>query len=215
MHGIDDQALSHTAQKICELQNSGVEVGVVVGGGNFFRGLNNGPGLGIERSSADQIGMLATVMNGIALQKALQHHGCEAFVLTSFECPAIAERFRHDLAMSYLKRGVTLFVGGTGHPYFTTDTASALRASEIKADYLLKATMHVDGVYDFDPRSNPSAKYLDSISYQDYLEKGLGILDLTAITLCMTNKIPIRVFNFNAGSLIDAHQGTFGSLIGD
>lgn len=214
-HGIDEEALSSAARKICALHQSGVEVGLVIGGGNFFRGLQGGPDLGLERSAADQIGMLATVMNGIALQKALQHHGSPAYLLTSFECPAIGERFRHDLAMEYLTRGITLFVGGTGHPYFTTDTASALRASEIKADCLLKATMHVDGAYDADPKKVKNAKLYQTLSYQEYLAKGLGILDLTAITLCMTNKIPVQVFNFHAGPLLKAYQGEFGTRIGD
>ncbi|MCH9608611.1 MAG: Uridylate kinase [Chlamydiales bacterium] len=214
-HGIDGEALSSTAQRICELHHQGVEVGLVIGGGNLFRGLEKGEQLALERSSADQMGMLATLMNAIALQKALEHHGSPAFVLSSFECPAIAERYRLDLALEKLKRGIVLFAGGIGHPYFTTDTAAALRASEIKADMLLKGTMHVDGVYDSDPRKNKEATRYESLTYQEYIEKKLAILDLTAITLCMTNHIPVTVFNFNAAPLPEVCGGAFGTSIGE
>ncbi len=211
--GVDAAAVSQTAKIVSELHKRGVEIGIVMGGGNFFRGIQNGPSLQLERSSADTVGMLATMMNATILQQALQQHGAQTKLLSSFECPAVAERYRLDLALSHIKENIVLFAGGTGHPYFTTDTAAALRASEIKADILLKATTKVDAVYDSDPLKNSGAKPYQKLSYKEFLDKKLGILDLTAITLCMTNRVPIRVFNLYAGALDEALGGKFGTLI--
>ena len=207
--GVEAAALKNVAAKIHELQNSGVEVAVVLGGGNLFRGLAGSEELKLERSAADQVGMLATMMNGLLLEQALWKLNVKATVMSALDCPQVAERFHFEKARHQLSNGhIMIFVGGTGHPYFTTDTAAALRASEIGADFFWKATMHVDGVYDKDPLKDQSAKLYDKLSYEEFLQKKLGILDLTAVTLCMTNQIPIRVFNFNKGSLLDDTLGT-------
>lgn len=214
--GIAHDAARQTAEKIFSLQKTGIEIGVVIGGGNIFRGIQQGAHSGLSRVSADQVGMLATLMNGIALKEALAACGCKARVLSAIECPLLVENYQWERAMDYLQQGdVVIFVGGTGHPYFTTDTTAALRACEIQAPLLLKATMRVDGVYDKDPRLHTNAQKFDSISYKSILERGLGILDLSAITLCMGAKIDIRVFNFHSGSLVEAVQEkcTFGTII--
>lgn len=207
--GVDAAALHSVCLKIQDLQNSGVEVGIVLGGGNLFRGIAGSASLKIERSAADHVGMLATMMNGLLLSQGLQACGAKAAVMSAIACPQIVDSFHFEKARARLKEGyIVIFVGGTGHPYFTTDTAAALRASEINADFFWKATMHVDGVYDKDPLKNKNANRYSNISYEDFLKEKLGILDLTAVTLCMTNKIPIRVFNFNQGSLLDDSLGT-------
>ena len=202
--------ISHTsalnvAEKIYELQKSGCEVAVVSGGGNLFRGIQQGSELKMERTPADHIGMLATLINGITLKQALIQLGCEVHLVSALECPKIAESYQWDRVMHSLEKGhIVLFVGGTGHPYFTTDTTAALRACEIKADMLIKATTQVDGVFDKDPQKHADAKPFAKISFQEVLEKRLGIMDLSAVTLCMEANIPIRVFNFYKGSLKEA-----------
>ena len=207
--GVDAGALASVASKIFELQESGAEVAVVLGGGNLFRGVSGKEQLKLDRCRADQVGMLATVMNGLLLQEALSKLDVIVTVMSAIDCPQLTERFDFEKARERLSEGeILIFVGGTGHPYFTTDTAAALRASEIGADYFWKATMHVDGVYDKDPRKENDAKLFEKLSYEEFLQKKLGILDLTAVTLCMTNKIPIRVFNFNKGSLLDDSTGS-------
>ncbi len=203
--GISHEACSHVASSICALQKEGYQVGVVVGGGNLYRGIQQGPELGIERTPADQMGMLSTLINGVALKSALVDSGCTVRMISALDCPKIAESYQWDRVMEYLKEGViVLFVGGTGHPYFTTDTNAALRACEMKADILLKATTRVDGVFDKDPRKHPDAKPYSTISFLEVLEKQLGIMDLSAVTMCMQAGIPIRVFNFYKASLTDA-----------
>lgn len=213
--GISLEAVHLVSRKIHELKSQNIEIALVIGGGNFFRGIQQGPGLGIDRTPADQIGMLATLINGIALQEALIKEGCSCHVLSALDCPSVAEKYEWHKAMRYLAQGsVVLFVGGTGHPYFTTDTAAALRACEIHADILLKATTRVDGVYDKDPRTHKDAKKYERISYKEVIEKQLGILDLSAVTMCMSQKIPIRVFNFYQGSFPDAiSDKVFGTLV--
>lgn len=213
--GVSQESALHVAQKIYELQKHQIEVGVVIGGGNIFRGIQQGASWGMERTPADQIGMLATLINGTVLNQALGQIGCERRMMSALECPAIAERYQWELAMRYLKEGhVVLFVGGTGHPYFTTDTTAALRACEIKADILLKATTKVDGIYDRDPRKESGAKKYETITFQEMLEKRLRILDLPAVTLCMDAKIPIQVFNFFEGPLYDAlSERPMGTLV--
>ncbi|MCP5469571.1 MAG: uridine monophosphate kinase [Chlamydiales bacterium] len=207
--GIEAEALASAAKKIADLSRSGVEVAVVNGGGNFFRGIAGSSAFQLERSPADQVGMLATMMNGLLLQQALTAQGVEAHVMSALECPQVAERFHWERARAHLSKGrILILVGGTGHPYFTTDTAAALRASEIGADIFLKATTRVDAIYDKDPLKESDAKPFKTIAYEDFLAQKLGILDLTAVTLCMTNRIPIRVFNFYKGSLLDDSLGT-------
>lgn len=204
-YGVDEEATRLVASKIFELYQHGIEIAIVIGGGNIFRGLQQGASLGLERSYADQIGMLATLINGIVLKQALSKLGCDVRVMSALDCPDIAEKYHWEKAMRYLeKRRIVVFVGGTGHPYFTTDTCAALRGCEIKADILLKATTRVDGIYDKDPRKEKGAKKFSSISFQEVLKRELKILDPSAVALCMAEKIPILVFNFNEGSLLDA-----------
>jgi uridylate kinase len=194
--GIDPKACSHLAGILQEIANSGHETAVVIGGGNIFRGLHLEK-LGIERTPADHMGMLATLLNGVALQQALQGLGSKTRLITALECPKVAETYNWYQAQKYLSQGeILVFVGGTGSPYFTTDTAAALRASEMKVDILLKATK-VNGVYDKDPHKFPEAKRYSEISYTQYLAEKLGVMDATAVALCMSNKIPIFVFNMD------------------
>ncbi|MCC5832914.1 MAG: UMP kinase [Chlamydiales bacterium] len=203
--GISQKAAYEVARRICELQKEGFEVGVVTGAGNLFRGIQQGRDLGIERTPADLIGMLSTLINGIALKSALTKMGCKVRMISALECPKVAESYQWERVMKYLaEREIVLFVGGTGHPYFTTDTNAALRACEIHADILLKATMRVDGVFDKDPRKHPDAKPYSHISFQEILQKRLGIMDLSAVSMCMEAGIPIRVINFNKVSLTEA-----------
>lgn len=213
--GASHEALSNIAKMIAPLQKKGHEIGIVIGGGNIFRGLSVAASLGLERTPADQMGMLATLMNGILLTQALKCEGVETILMSALECPLVAESYNWKKAIQFLEeKKLVLFVGGTGQPYFTTDTAAALRACEIKAELLLKATTRVDGIYDKDPLKNQDAKKFNEISYAEYVEKKLGVMDLTAITLCMTNKIPIRVFNLYQSPLLEVlEKSSFGSLI--
>lgn len=192
--GIDIQETLHLAESLKAIQNEGIELGIVIGGGNLFRGINL-KAASLPRSPADQMGMLATLMNGIALQQALFKLDCPVKLLTAIECPAVAESYTWTKANESLKQGqIVIFVGGTGNPYFTTDTAAALRACEIQADILLKATK-VDGVYSQDPLKYPEAKKYKALSYSQFLAEKLGVMDATAITLCMNNQLPVFVFN--------------------
>lgn len=214
-YGVSQAAVAEVAKRIRELQKLGCEVGIVAGAGNLFRGIQQGPELGIERTPADLIGMLSTLINGIALKNALIKAGAKTRMVTALDCPKVAESYQWERVMEYLDNGeIVLFVGGTGHPYFTTDTNAALRACEIQADILLKATMRVDAVFDKDPRKHPDAKPYSRISFQEVLGKKLGIMDLSAVSMCMEAGIPIRVFNFNKVSLTDAlSDKPFGTLI--
>jgi uridylate kinase len=213
--GVSPEAAALVANKIQQLQQSGFEVGVVIGGGNIFRGIQQAATWGMERTPADQVGMLATLINGTVLSEALNRIGAEVRVMSSLACPAVAETYQWDKAMRHLNKGrILLFVGGTGHPYFTTDTCAALRACEMRADIFLKATTRVDAIYDKDPRKEKDAKRYTHISYQEILEKKLGILDLSAVTMCMQANIPIRVFNFFEGPLTDAlSEQPIGTLV--
>lgn len=213
--GVSQEAVSLVAHKIHELHQNGIEVAVVTGGGNIFRGIQQGASWGMARTPADQVGMLATLMNGIVLNQALLKIGCKVRLMSALDCPTIAEKYQWENAMRHLKEGnILLFVGGTGHPYFTTDTTAALRACEIHADILLKATTRVDAIYDKDPRKENGAKKYEKISFQEILEKRLGILDLSAVTLCMQANIPIRVFNFYEGSLLSTlSDDPIGTLV--
>ena len=192
--GIDPDVASFIAEEIKSVSDLNIQIGIVVGGGNIFRGLEAGS-KGIDRTSADYMGMLATVINSLALQSALERCGIPTRVQTSIEMREIAEPFIQRRAMRHLEKGrIVIFAGGTGNPYFTTDTAASLRAMEIKADVIMKATK-VDGVYDSDPVKNKTAVMFKKISYIDVLTKNLKVMDATAISLCRDNLLPIIVFN--------------------
>jgi uridylate kinase len=192
--GIDPEILSSISDELKEVRECGVEVAVIVGGGNFFRGLA-ASAKGMDRATADYIGMLATVMNSLALQDALEKRGVYTRVQTAISMQEVAEPYIRRRAIRHLEKGrIVIFAAGTGNPFFTTDTAAALRALEIGADVILKATK-VDGVYDSDPFSNPKAKKFDKLTYIDVLSMGLQVMDATAISLCMDNNLPIVVFN--------------------
>lgn len=198
-HGIDQQVLVSIARQIKELRDLKVDVAVVLGGGNIFRGQENtgSRGLDMDRSVADYMGMLATIINGLALQDCLEKISAPTRVMTAIEMQRIAEPYIRRRALRHLEKGrVVIFVAGTGNPYFTTDTAAALRAMEINADAILKATK-VDGVYSADPMKVKSAKKFGHLKYIDVLKKGLKVMDATAISLCMDNKLPIVVFSLN------------------
>ncbi|MEO8682452.1 MAG: UMP kinase [Vicinamibacterales bacterium] len=193
-YGIDPAVATRIAQDVAEIQGLGVETGIVIGGGNIFRGLA-ASARGMDRSTGDYMGMLATVINALALQDALEHCGVQTRVLTAIEMRAVAEPFIRRRAVRHLEKGrVVVFAAGTGNPYFTTDTAAALRAMEMKAEVILKGTK-VDGVYTADPVTNPTATRYDRISYLQVLQERLQVMDATAISLCMDNKLPIIVFN--------------------
>jgi uridylate kinase len=194
--GISPEAVQHMAGQIREVRELGVQVVVVVGGGNIFRGLS-GSERGIERATGDYMGMLATVINALALQDALEKLGCPTRVQSAIVMSQIAEPFIRRRAVRHLEKGrVVIFGGGTGNPYFSTDTAAALRANEIGAEVILKATK-VDGIYDSDPKKNPRAKRFAEISYLEALQRQLKVMDSTAFSLCMDNKMPIIVFDFS------------------
>jgi uridylate kinase len=199
--GIDPAVTTQIAREISEIQSLGIQTAIVIGGGNLFRGLA-ASAKGMDRATADYMGMLATVINGLALQDALEHAGVATRVVTAIEMRAVAEPFIRRRAIRHMEKGrVVVFAAGTGNPYFTTDTAAALRAMEMKADVILKGTK-VDGIYTADPMLHPEATKFDSISYIKVLERGLKVMDATAISLCMDNKLPIVVFNLRtAGNL--------------
>ena len=212
--GIDAPVAAQIAGEIAEIQELGVQTAVVIGGGNIFRGLA-ASARGLDRPTADYMGMLATVINALALSDALERQGVTTRVVTAIEMRAVAEPFIRRRAVRHLEKGrVVLFAAGTGNPYFTTDTAAALRAMEIRADVILKGTK-VDGVFTADPVVHPDATRLESISYLQVLEQGLKVLDATAISLCMDNGLPIVVFNLRRpGNLRRAIMGEpVGSLV--
>jgi uridylate kinase len=203
-HGIDQAVLASIARQIKEIKGLKVEVALVLGGGNIFRGQENTGSLGLDmdRSVADYMGMLATVINGLALQDALEKMGVPTRVMTAIEIQKIAEPYIRRRAMRHLEKGrVVIFVAGTGNPFFTTDTAAALRAMEIGADVILKATK-VDGVYTADPKKDLAARKFERLEYIDVLKKRLRVMDATAVSLCMDNKLPIVVFDLTkAGNI--------------
>jgi uridylate kinase len=193
-YGIDPAVATRIAQDIAEIQGLGVQTGIVIGGGNIFRGLAAST-RGMDRSTGDYMGMLATVINALALQDALEHCNVQTRVLTAIEMRAVAEPFIRRRAIRHLEKGrVVVFAAGTGNPYFTTDTAAALRAMEMKAEVIIKGTK-VDGVYTADPVKDPAATRYDRITYLQVLQERLQVMDATAISLCMDNKLPIVVFN--------------------
>ena len=199
--GVDPAVATRIALDVDSIQTLGVETAIVIGGGNIFRGLA-ASARGMDRATADYMGMLATVINALALQDALEQHGVVTRVVTAIEMRAVAEPFIRRRAIRHLEKGrVVIFAAGTGSPYFTTDTAAALRAMEIKAEVILKGTK-VDGVYTADPMIDKTARRYESISYLEVLERGLKVMDATAVSLCMDNKLPIVVFNLRqAGNI--------------
>ncbi len=212
--GIDPAMAARIAAEVDEVRRLGVQIGIVVGGGNFIRGVAAAES-GIDRVVADQMGMLATVINGLALQDALEKLGCHTRVTTAIEIREVAEPFIRRRSVRHLEKGrVVIFAAGTGSPYFSTDTAAALRAIEIKADVILKATK-VDGVYDADPQKVSEAKMFSRINYLDVLSRGLKVMDTTAISMCMDNSVQIIIFNLNVpGNLKRVILGEkIGSLV--
>ena len=211
-HGIDEKVLNSVIDQIIEVKNLGVEVGIIVGAGNFWRGRQ---GTEMDRATADHMGMLATVINALAIQDALERKGAPTRVQTALTITRVAEPYILRKAMTHLSKGrIVIFACGTGNPYFTTDTGAALRAAEIDADVLLLAK-NVDGIYDSDPKTNPNAKKYSEVSYKEFIEKGLKAMDTTAITICMENKIPVLAFGlFEKDSLIRAVSGEkIGTII--
>jgi uridylate kinase len=209
-YGIDTEVARQVADELKDVHELGVEVAVVVGGGNIFRGVSKSAG-NMDRSSADYIGMLATVMNAVVLQDALEKLNVHTRVMSALNIPQLAEPFIRRRAVRHLEKGrVVLFAAGTGNPYFTTDSAAALRALEIKADIILKATK-VEGVYSADPMKDSTATRFDCITYQEVLEKQLKVMDASAISLCMDNNLPIIVFNMRKhGNIMRVVKGEEG-----
>src|SRR3989440_3364871 len=208
--GIDVDVARAVAEEIKQAHQLGIQIAVVVGGGNIFRGLSKSAG-NMDRSSADYIGMLATVMNAVVLQDALEKTGIQTRVLSAIHIPQLAEPFIRRRAVRHLEKGrIVIFAAGTGNPFFSTDSAAALRALEIKAEVILKATK-VEGVYSADPMKNAAATRFDCITYQEVLERQLKVMDASAISLCMDNNLPIVVFNMRApGNILRVVTGTPG-----
>ena len=213
--GIDPKTVNVIAAQIKEIREMGVDVGIVVGGGNIWRG-KTAEQLGMDRAQADYMGMLATVMNGLAVQDALEHLGCATRVMTAISCNQVAEPYIRRRAIRHLEKGrVCIFVGGLGNPYFSTDTACVLRATEIGAEVVLMAKNGTEGVYDSDPRLNPNAKMYDELTFKEILAKDLAVMDSTAASLCIDNKLKLIVFNMNKeGNIIKAVKGEkIGTLV--
>ena len=213
-YGIDQNMLSKYANDIYSVIRQGVEIAIVIGGGNIYRGIQS-EGAGFDRVQGDHMGMLATIINGMALQSALESIDIETRLLTAIRMEQVAEPYIRRKAMRHLQKGrVVIFGGGTGNPYFTTDTAATLRAIEIEADVILKGT-RVDGVYSADPEKDPAATKYECISFDEVLENRLSVMDLTAFTLCQENNLPIKVFNMNIeGNLIKVCEGkNVGTLV--
>ncbi|WP_350340595.1 UMP kinase [Candidatus Solincola tengchongensis] len=210
-YGIDPDTVNAIADELAEVNRLGVQLAIVVGGGNIFRGVA-ASAKGMDRAAADYVGMLATVMNSLALQDALEKRGVFTRVQSAIEMQAVAEPYIRRRAIRHLEKGrIVIFAAGTGNPYFTTDTTAALRALEIGAEAILKATM-VDGVYDSDPLKNPEAVMYSSLNYIEVLQQGLKVMDATAVSLCMDNSLPIVVFNMTVpGNIIKV---LFGERIG-
>ena len=213
-YGIDPEVITRIATEIAHVNQLGVQIAIVIGGGNIFRGAGLAQG-GMDRVTADHMGMLATVMNCLALQDALEGMDVYCRVMSAVKINQVCEDYIRRRAVRHLEKGrVVVFAAGTGNPYFTTDSAASLRASEINADIMLKATK-VDGVYDDDPHKNPNAKMYDKIKYDDAINKKLAVMDATALVLCRDNNIPLRVFNlFNEGNLTKIIEGeAIGTMV--
>ncbi|MBP3926140.1 MAG: UMP kinase, partial [Clostridium sp.] len=209
--GFDEATVKEVARQVKIAVDNGVEVGVVIGGGNFWRGRESDA---IDRTKADQIGMLATVMNAIYVSEIIRSTGMMTQILTPFECGSMTKLFSKDRANKYFERGmVVFFAGGTGHPYFSTDTGVALRAIEMEADCILLAKA-IDGVYDSDPKLNPNARKYDKITIQEVIDQKLAVVDLTASIMCMENHIPMAVFSLNEkDGIVNAMQGKINGTV--
>lgn len=209
--GFDEATVKEVARQVKIAVSEGIEVGVVIGGGNFWRGRESNA---IDRTKADQIGMLATVMNCIYVSEIFRSSGMDTQILTPFECGSMTKLFSKDRANKYFKRGmVVFFAGGTGHPYFSTDTGVALRAIEMDADCILLAKA-IDGVYDSDPKINPDAKKYDTITIQEVIDKQLAVVDLTASIMCMENHVPMAVFSLNEkDGIVNAMRGKINGTV--
>jgi uridylate kinase len=215
-YGIDPKVITRLAEEVSDTCDLGVEIAIVVGGGNIFRGISESAE-GMDRAQADYIGMLATVMNALALQEALERHGRFTRVMSAIDMQSVAESYIRRRAIRHLEKGrIVIFAAGTGNPYFTTDTAAALRAMEIKAEIIMKATK-VDGIYSADPKKDRKARKYDTISYLEVLNQKLEVMDLTAISMCMANNLPIVVFDMKKeGNIERAIRGErIGTLVGD
>jgi len=214
--GLDPQTIEAISGELADVHSIGVELGIVIGGGNIFRGLK-GSAQGMDRASADYMGMLATVINGVALQDALEKHGVPTRLMTALEVRAVAEPYIRRRAVRHLEKGrIVIFVAGTGNPYFSTDTAASLRAMEIQAQILCKATK-VEGVYDRDPVKFPDASMLRHVTYERFIRDRMGVMDATAVTLCRDNKLPIRVFALSTkGNIKRVVQGEpLGTMVSE
>ncbi len=214
--GIDPKVLNYFAEEIKKVHDLGVEIGIVIGGGNIYRGLN-AASQGIDRVTGDQMGMLATIINSLALQNSLENKGIYTRLMSAIKMEEVAEPYIRRRAIRHLEKGrVVIFGAGTGHPYFSTDTAATLRAVEIEADAILKGT-RVNGVYDSDPEKNPHANMFEQISYLDVLKMNLRVMDLTAISMCQENNLPIIVFNMDVpDNLLKVVQGeNVGTAVGN
>ncbi len=214
--GLEPKTLETISAELADVHSAGVELGIVIGGGNIFRGLK-GSAAGMDRASVDYMGMLATVINGIALQDALEKHGVPTRVMTALEVRSVAEPYIRRRAIRHMEKGrMLIFVAGTGNPYFSTDTAAALRAMEIQADLLCKATK-VEGVFDKDPHKFPDANMYRRLSYDHFLQARMGVMDSTAVTLCRDNRLPIRVFALSTrGNIKRVVQGEpIGTLVSE
>ena len=209
--GYDDALIADIARQVKAIIDKGIDVGVVIGGGNYWRGRSND---NIDRTKADQIGMLATIMNCIYVSEIFRSEGLKTNILTPFECGSMTKLFSKDRANKYFEKGmVVFFAGGTGHPYFSTDTGVALRAIEMEADCILLAKA-IDGVYDSDPKLNPEAKKYDTISIQEVIDKQLAVVDLTASIMCMENHVPMAVFSLNEkDGIANAMQGKINGTV--
>lgn len=209
--GYDDDIILGIAQQIKQISEKGIEIGIVIGGGNYWRGRSNNS---IDRTKADQIGMLATVMNCIYVSEIFRSIGLMTNILTPFECGSMTKLFSKDRANKYFSKGmIVFFAGGTGHPYFSTDTGVVLRAIEMDADAIMLAKS-VDGIYDSDPKKNPAAKKYDSISIKDVVDMQLGVMDMAASVMCMENKMPLIVFGLNEeNSIVNAMNGQINGTV--
>ena len=209
--GYNDELIENIANQVKTIVDKGTDVGVVIGGGNYWRGRSND---NIDRTKADQIGMLATIMNCIFVSEIFRSQGLKTNILTPFECGSMTKLFSKDRANKYFEKGmVVFFAGGTGHPYFSTDTGIVLRAIELDADAILLAKA-IDGIYDSDPKINPEAKKYDTISINEVVEKKLGVIDMTASVMCMENKMPLMVFGLEEeNSIVNALSGKFNGTV--
>lgn len=209
--GYNDELIENIANQVKTIVDKGTDVGVVIGGGNYWRGRSND---NIDRTKADQIGMLATIMNCIYVSEIFRSQGLKTNILTPFECGSMTKLFSKDRANKYFEKGmVVFFAGGTGHPYFSTDTGIVLRAIELDADAILLAKA-IDGIYDSDPKLNPEAKKYDTISINEVVEKKLGVIDMTASVMCMENKMPLMVFGLEEeNSIVNSLSGKFNGTV--